>query len=92
MPSHSEILQVSSGVSGFLSKVANRALSVVVAAGTSTEGVSFAEGAVKVARAGVAWCTYAPRRWCAHNGLGSLFVLALVECVCSCVCESCECV
>lgn len=50
--SHGQIMQAAAAVYGDLSKVANRALSVVVAAGASGEGVSFSEGARLVARQG----------------------------------------
>ncbi len=52
MPSHADIIQTAAAVSGYLNKVANRALSVVVAAGSTAEGVSFNEGALKLARQG----------------------------------------
>ncbi len=76
MESHSQVLQTALAVFGDLSKVANRALSVVVAAGTQGEGMSFAEGATTLARQGVCVCVCVCACAC----------VCVCVCVCMCVC------
>ncbi len=80
---HEEIIQLANTVISDLKKVSSRALSVVVAAGSSGDGVSFAEGAVKVARQGTSSSLCAGPYFARNSGFRHVFTSFLRRCTMS---------